>query len=211
MISKVGYSLCWKHWLGNKGVGFEITLADGLVISSENIKGVINRLLSISPNCLKRVKPDDRNYAQQEFFAFFLSWLYSIPCPILNPPTPQGLSGQWRHISEWIYLASKAGLPITPYRQGSKIGKADLSRKHISLPVNTAIVVARYVIGEGIDSDILKACQRLAELAKTPLLGIDFAFDLMGGLRFIGATPLPDLRLGGERLLSALASVLLER
>ena len=53
---------------------------------------------------------------------------------------------------------------------------------------------------------IRQGCRRLAELSHTALLGVEFTTSSAGPWTFAGATPMPDLRLGGEALLDALAS-----
>jgi hypothetical protein len=53
---------------------------------------------------------------------------------------------------------------------------------------------------------IADACTALARLSQTPLLGIELTVGQSHRMwTFAGATPLPDLRLGGEPLLNELA------
>src|SRR5262249_31990250 len=148
--------------------------------------------------------PVDCEYASQELTAFFMSWLYALPQPVINQPTPQGLTGPWRHRSEWLWLASRAGLPTPFYRQTShdhgdtrawqgRLGSPDTA-------VQTVFVVTDKVVGAA-PPPILSSCQHLAKLAHTALLGIEFTAGAAGPWTFAGATPLPDLRLGGEALL----------
>ena len=60
------------------------------------------------------------------------------------------------------------------------------------------------VIGPEAPSEILEGCRRLARLSGEGLLGIELSEDF----RFAGASPLPDLRLGGKPLLDALVCAL---
>jgi hypothetical protein len=78
----------------------------------------------------------------------------------------------------------------------------------IGTPVNTVFVAAEHVVGTPAPPDIVKGCQRLAELSRTELLGVEFVAGSAGPWTFAGATPWPDLRLGGQALLDVLASVL---
>ena len=78
----------------------------------------------------------------------------------------------------------------------------------IGTPVNTVFVVKGHVIGPGAPPDILRGCQQLAALARIGLLGVEFASGSAGPWTFVGATPLPDLHLGGQALLDTLASVM---
>jgi hypothetical protein len=169
---------------------------------------VLNRLVTVPYEPLRHLEPEDRDYASQELTAFFLSWLHALPCPVLNRATPQGLSGAWRHRSEWVWLAAQAGLPTPRYRQSSSSG-GQVRDAGITSPastVATVLVVGRQVVGESAPSSILSGCQRLARLTGTHLLGIEFTADAGGAWTFSGATPQPDLRLGGSALLDALSS-----
>jgi hypothetical protein len=203
-------SLRWEHRVGRDVASIMITLADGSSISSDSICGVLNRILSVSTDHLRMVNQADRDYATQELNAFFTSWLYALPKPTLNPATPQGLSGRWRNISEWVLLASKAGLPVADYTQTSHDNIYDVERKLFASvkPVKTVIIVDGHAVGIHAPSHIIEGCQNLAELSETQLLGIEFAVGESGEWTFANATPFPDLRLGGKRMLDVLESVL---
>jgi hypothetical protein len=206
-------SLRWEHRLGNSEPAVAIDLADGRTIRSDATFGVLNRLVREPPLQLHNVRAADRSYAAAEFAAFYLSWLNTFPDPMLNRPTPQGLSGRWRTPTEWAWLATRAALPTPSYSLGSG-GDEDTrrARRLISSasPVKTVIVVARQPVGVSAPADILQGCVRLAALAETALLGVEFADGPSGPWTFVGATPLPDLRWGGDGLLSVLAGVLRE-
>ena len=205
-------SLRWAHGLRKAGVSIEITLADGRTITADTTRGVLNRLVSVPSEYLPQANPAERQYATQEFTAFFMSWLYALPQPVLNRPTPQGLSGHWRHISEWVWLASCAGLPTARYIQTSHDENNEMRAAGKLIPphtqVQTIIVVAGRVVGVPVPSEISEGCRRLAALAGTELLGIEFVAGTAGPWTFVGATPFPDLRLGGQGLLGALKDAL---
>jgi len=205
----LAYSLSWEHRVGTDDASIRIMLANGNLISSDNVSGVLNRILSVPTDHLHMVSQADRDYATQELNAFFMSWLYSLPRPIFNLPTPQGLSGQWRHVSEWVWLASKAGLPVADYTQNSHENIVGIEKKLFTTgtPLKTVIVVDGHAVGTPASSHIVEGCQRLAELSGTQLLGIEFAVGAVGEWTFAGATPFPDLRLGGEELLDVLAFI----
>lgn len=208
----LAYSLLWEHRVTAEGASVRIVLADKRTICSETTRGALNRLVSVPSEHLGLATPPDREYASQELFALFVSWLHALPGPVLNRPTPQGLSGRWRHSSEWAWLASRAGLPTKPYRQAMQaaVGGHDAGWKLApnGTPVKTVIVVDGHVVGAPGPAYVRAGCQQLAELAGTALLGAQFAASVTDAWTFVGATPLPDLRLGGEPLLDALASVL---
>lgn len=207
----LAYSLHWEHRLGYDAPSINIILSDGRAIGSDTISGVLNRLQTIPSEHL-RANHADRDYASQELFAFFMSWIFSLPKPVLNRPTSQGLSGQWRHASEWVWLATQAGLTSLPYKQTS-YDEIDTNRLKGTLvtaetKVKMVIVIDGYVIGSNLPHDIARSCKHLSELSETSLLGIEFIEGSAGSWTFAGATPLPDLRLGGQELLNVLAAVL---
>ena len=202
-------SLRWQHSLGKNGANVAIGLADGCTIHSGRVRGVLNRLTSIPMLHLQIAKPGDREYAAQELTAFFTSWLYALPPPVLNQPTPQGLCGSNLHASEWIALAARAGLPTAKYSQTSRqpLEQINTDGKFVprAVPTKTLIAVGRHVVGHPASRDMQQGCCRLAQLSRTALLGIHFSLGRAGAWTFAGATPFPDLRLGGRDLIAALA------
>jgi hypothetical protein len=202
----------FEHRIKNNQVNTKIRLPDGRQIDSELILGVLNRLQSIPTSHLKASKADNQ-YALQELNAFFISWLYSLPPPVLNPATPQGFSGESRHISSWILMANSAGLAVPKFEQNS-IGadKAPFYWIGRFVPpetkVKTVFVIDSQVVGADVPPEVAEGCRRLAELAETPLLGIEFLDSPDASWMFVGATPCPNLTLGGELLLDELSRAL---
>jgi hypothetical protein len=190
----------------------EITLADGRTINGTALRGVLNRLLTLPAEHLILAHPDEREYVTQELNAFYLSWLYALPCPVLNRPTALGLSGQWRHPSEWVWLAAQAGLSTPPYQLSShdSLYAQNSDGRLISpaAPTQTIFVVAGQAVGPPLYPGAHAACQKLATFAGTDLLGIEFAAGAADRWLFAGATTFPDLCRGGEPLLAAIARAL---
>jgi hypothetical protein len=206
------YRVHWEHRVGAAGASVNLTLADGTRIRSSDLRGMLNRIVYVPTGNLLLIRPADRDYVQEELGTFFLSWLYALPGPMLNRPSPQGLSGQWRHASEWLCLAARTGLPTATYRQSSQ----DLSQGASiatsvvppGTPVRTVLVVDGHLAGPPAPAHILEGCRRLGALAKTALLGAEFSVKAGDKWTFVGATTHPDLRPGGERLLDLLARAL---
>ena len=202
----------WDHRLGAEGTSVEFTLADGTCIRNDDLRGVLNRIQHVPSRSLLLIRHRDRDYVQEELRSFFLSWLHALPRPMLNRPTPQGLSGSWRHASEWLCLASRAGLPTASYRQSSH----DLSQGWTvdtrvvpsGSPVRTVLIVDGQVESSSAPAQIVEGCQRLGALSKTALLGAEFTVGPGDRWAFVGATTHPDLRLGGEPFLDLLARAL---
>jgi hypothetical protein len=198
----------WEHTVGVDGANFSVTLADGRVINNRHVSGVVNRLTHVPLQHL--ASASDFEYAQQEYTALFMSWLKALPSPIFNGVQSQGLSGAWRHVSEWVWMAAQSGLPTVPYHQSShdEIDETKQMRRILPEGVSTtmAITLGNQVFGPGLPPHISDACTALARLSQTPLLGIELTVDQSHARwTFAGATPLPDLRLGGEPLLNELA------
>lgn len=195
----------WRHRIGSSGAGFSVRLADGRVIDSTSVRGIVNRIQYVPPVAAAAMTPTDREYFLAEQHGFFLAWLASFPGPILNPPTPRGLSGAWRPPSEWACLAARVGLrhePVTsseairPYTwHGTALGPG-------------AITVESEIVDTGLDDAVRHACLRLARLAESPVLGIDFRADGEGVPVFVGASPCPPLITAGDGVLDAFAYVL---
>ncbi len=118
-FESLAHGVGWEHRLEDGRVWTGIVLGDGRRINSEEVSGVLNRISTVHSLDLGLIHPSDQYYVAQELQAFLLSWLHALPAPVLNRPTPLGLSGRLRHASEWVWLASKAGLPNPGYTQSS--------------------------------------------------------------------------------------------
>ncbi|PTY08560.1 hypothetical protein DB347_03000 [Opitutaceae bacterium EW11] len=201
-------ALGWDHRLSPRETSLRIRLADKREIDSARIDAVLNRLVEAPIPHWSGSMEEDRLYVQQEMTAFYLSWLHGLPCPVFNPPTPQGLCGAWRQESEWAMLAGEAGLPTPAYEQSTRSRDDDpastLRLRARGAAVYTAIVFQGTVTGLNLPRPLQRACCALAELCSTPLLGVEFTASANGALQFAGATPMPDLRLGGRGFLEIL-------
>lgn len=199
----------WEHRVGAEGTGLVVTLQDGRVLRHEELAGALNRLLYVPQESLMLIAPPDRDYVLQELNAFYMSWLHGIDGPVLGLPTPQSLCGRVRHVSEWSWLAARAGLRVPPYRQSSRAPSPPFTFHPRVVPagteVQTMLVIAGRVLGPAVPEPVVAACRRLAELARAAILGIELTID---GWSFAGATTYPDLRLGGDAALDALAAAL---
>jgi len=204
------YNQRLEHRLQNDETLIHITTRDGRELNGGAIRGVLNRINTLPQEHLRAAGSADRLYAVQEQHAVFLSWLHGLTCTVINSPGPRGLCGDLRSPTEWVWLAGRAGLPAIPFRQGSTINSPAL------LPSRTITHQVTVLDGEIYSSPhtlkILDAFRasiaRLAGLSGLRLLGVEFRRGPDGEPIFASATPLPDLRLGGEALLDALEDVL---
>lgn len=201
----------WDHRLGSDNDCIKIVLADGRSINSNSISGVLNRINYLPGNHLMVAEPSERDYAIQEFYAFYISLIYYLPVPVINRATSQGLSGRRRNISEWIWLASKAGLHTTNFKRNSdnlkKNNQIELRSIYKIEQRKIVFVIDNQIIGKDIPPQLHKKCINLANLAKTRLLGIEFVYSKDQWI-FVNADHCPDLRLGGQDLLDMLSKTL---
>ncbi len=189
-----------------------LRLKDGREIDGDRLTGVLNRLVTVPETCTAGLSRKDSDYVHQELHAFFMSWIFALPCHVISPPSAAVLSGEVYDQTEWIWMALHADLPVPIFRQGTSATEQQvLSSADAEPPLSrqTVFVVGNDVLtGEDARPDVIEGCLTLAGLAQTPLLGVEFDILPDGGWQFASASPLPDLRLGGNRLLDALASAL---
>jgi hypothetical protein len=205
----LGYTRIWEHRVAPDGAKVRFELPDGRTICSSRVRGVLNRLISAPQDLIQLAAPQDREYASGEMMAFHLSWMYALPGVVINRPAPQGLCGAWRHTSEWVMLASQAGLPVPVFRQSGH-DPADRGYSSLAPPgsvITSLIVLAGEVFGMPVRNEITAGCRKLARVAGVEMLGIDFYSAPEGGLRFAAATPYPDFTIGGKALLKHMANV----
>ncbi len=207
---RLAFGSRWEHRLQGSATQFRVTLPDGRVLCSSRIQGVINRLLTPAPGIEQQAAISDREYAQAELQAFYLSWLQGLPGVVINRPGAIGLCGPWYHSSEWVCHASRAGLKAPVYRQNShdtaERGYASLAPERATT-INL-IAFRGEVYGARVPETVARACSRLAQEARTELLGIELYASQDGEWMFASATPCPALAVGGAPLLHSLAEAL---
>ncbi|SCF02405.1 hypothetical protein GA0074695_2933 [Micromonospora viridifaciens] len=188
------------HRIGRHNSMFEIHLPDGRTLLSTEIQGVLNRLSHVPTDHLAFASEPDARYAADELTALVLSWIACVGAVTVNRPSPRGLAGAWRSPAEWNVLAARSGLPVP------RMPLSTLIRQAPELPTATrsVIVLGEFVFGDGVPTDIARACVRLARSVDADLLGLQLHLDHELRARFAGATYLPDLRLGGQGLLDEL-------
>ena len=201
----------WEHRVGSGGAHFKIGLQDGRTLCSSRISGVLNRVAAPSSALIQHAVETDRDYASSEMQAFYLSWLNALSGNVVNRPTPQGMSGSWRHISEWALTAHNNGFKVPRYRQTDL---DPMERGYASLVpagarVSNLIVLNGVgVYGSPVPPHIEHSCQALAKAESLGMLGVDVYEDAAGEWLFAGATPTPWLPAGGEPLLDGLLTLL---
>jgi len=208
----------WAHRLKPTGaMDTDLRLADGTRLPSSDIAVVLNRLRFVALPHWAAARPVDRDYATMEMHALLLSWLASLPCPVLNPPSARGLAGAERPLAEWLLLAGEAGLPARAYHGTTKpAGQGVFLEPVAPVPPCRVLVAGDAVVGNALallPPDGAERCRRLAQRSGCPLLECLFAPAASGGSttdwRFCGANLLPDL--ADTAALSAVVALLEER
>jgi hypothetical protein len=207
------------HEITNGRARTTFTLPDGRVIDSRQVRGALNRIMTLPLNHIAGAVAGDRDYAAYELHAVVLSLLFGLGDRVLNRPTPQGLAGRQRSVPEWIAFAARAGfrtadcheddregLRISPVPRGRCLRAIVLDDTVHSVSASLSMPPPASAISA--DSAFAASAIALARLAETRLLGIDAIESPAGCWWFAGASTMPDLRLGGESLLDALAEAL---
>ncbi len=192
----------WIHRVGASGVELEVDLVDGRSIRSAALTSVVNRITYV-PTHLLAAASEDIEYATQELYAFWLSWLEGLPCLVINRATPVGLPGACLSNAEWVLRAGQCGLPTKPLRlSGGPPEQPELASRP------PLLVASGSVFGPPDAAGLVDGARALARSVGADLLELRLSRDDGGGMRVVGASVLPDLRVGGEPLLDHLSEVL---
>ena len=185
----------WRHQPGAPQHGTAVV--DGQVLPASAIDGVLNRLPGVQPGDLTHIVAADRDYVAQEMSAFLLSWLATLPCPVLNRPGPvQNGALHWLPV-QWVRLASRLGIPVlpvswrlAPHGRQSDPSLPDPSPDMGAAPT-TVTVVGRRCTGD-VDPELAGHALRLSRASGIPLLGLTFSGSGPGA-RLLAADPWPDV------------------
>lgn len=192
------YSAALTHTVSRSGASVAVRLGDGSLLGPE-LRGTLNRVVSIPRAHLAGTPSPERDYVLAELHAVLTSLLFALPGAVVGRAGPRGLSGAWWRPAEWMVAAARAGLDTSGWRSG---GADDTG------PTSRVLVVAGQVLaseGGPLAADVESACRALAEAHGGGVVGIDLLAD---SATFVGATPWPDLRLGGSAAVEALCTAL---
>jgi hypothetical protein len=194
-------SLRWQHRIGGGRTSTAIQLADGRLIAHDTLDGVINRLTSVPSAAFKGASTRDRQYAEEEVLALWSSWLYSLPCAVMNRPSGQYPSPGWFAQSEWVWLAMSAGLLCPLHVESSRGGDG---RHAEASPAHTVFVVGDTVAPTSVPGYVRDGSIALAKAAQLSIVSLGFSERADGAWEFQSASAFPDLMLGGDELLRAI-------
>jgi hypothetical protein len=163
------------------------------------IRGVLSRLPRVAESELPGIVPEERAYVAAEMMAYLVAWLSSLPCRVLNRPSPLNLTGPSWHPEQWLREAKRAGLPT---RRAHRVAACFTDSAASRLPPTASLDVAELPMsitvvgercfgdsGEGpIDRRVEGGLRRLAAAARVELMTASFVRG-EGALVFAGAWP----------------------
>lgn len=181
-----------------------VAVIDGQATPIRSIRGVVTRLSGVSEAELPHIAPDERAYVACEMTAFLVAWLSSLPCRVLNRPTPLNLAGpSWRP-EQWSRAAVHAGLSTRPARRVARsfldepeapAGDPALTDVVERPAVSVTFVHARCFSDAGgrpLDDAVVAGVRRVAAAAGVELLTATVVPDACRPT-FVGATPWVDV------------------
>jgi hypothetical protein len=89
-------------------------VVSGAVVPVSEIAGVVTLLGAVHHHDVPYIVDADRSYVASEMRAFLLAWLDTLPCRMLNRPTPMSLSGCGWTPERWGLAAAALGIPTAP-------------------------------------------------------------------------------------------------
>jgi hypothetical protein len=141
---------------------------DGVGVNITEIRGVLVRLPSVVPSDLPHIRAEDRLYVAAEMTAFLVAWLASLPCPVLNRPTPTSLAGPSFRQEQWVKSAASAGVPAATVRRTTE-GYAPHSS-----PTTTGVVVVGNDCLGAVSTALAERARKVALSAGVSLLNAYF-------------------------------------
>ena len=105
----------WEHRVGSWGSRTQLRLADGREIDSDDVRGVLNRLLWIAADGFLGAPDSDREYAGGEFHALVQSWLESWAVAPSTARPGSGWAGHGGRRTSGGGWRARPGLRSGPY------------------------------------------------------------------------------------------------
>ena len=184
------------------------TLASGQRIQASRLRGCLNRCTAVDYPVLSHAAREERDYLRAEWDAVLLGWLGALAaaCPrVINAAQPWALAGPTLSPLGWALAAQRAGLATPPARCGFAGPEPLQPEPGEQLSAHVLLGAQSYPPAPAGCEPALRELRRSSGLA---LLGVTLGHRPGWPARFIAATPMPDLRVGGEPLLDALAQEL---
>ena len=187
-LSRAGW-LCELH----DGAASAQAVVEGRPVPQSRLAGVITRLGCVTTADVPHIDAVDRAYVAAEMQAFLAAWLHTLPCSVLNRPSPTCLAGNWWSPHKWVQTAVRLGIPVSAIEQRVD-WRADRGRHQPT--TRSAFVANVTIVGS---QTIGKASPRLVQQARMlgRAAGLDFVTVRFSSPTddavFLGATLWPDL------------------
>lgn len=216
-VEALSFARRFSHQVSVEGFTTRIELAGGEVVCSETLLGVVNRMSWPPSLAWGSAERTERDYVTAELHALTVSWLAALPCPVRNRPSPDSLAGPVLAPVVAAVEAAAAGLDCPALSLGTGSGRppgpalrlAAIDAAGTAAQPRHVVCLDAGVTSDVVPVDVSEAITRflLAVGLTESVVGLDF---LVAGGRwwFAGLTPMPDLRLGGHRLVGRLLEVL---
>jgi hypothetical protein len=152
------------------------------------ITGVVTTRPAVFEQELRHIVAADREYVASEMNAFLVCWLSSLPCNVVNRPTPGCLFGPAWRIEQWLGAAARIGIPInannaSAARRGEDVG---------AFIGGCSVTVVGEQLVEETNAALGAYVRALAKMAGVTLLTATFDGS-NAEARLLGATAWPDL------------------
>ncbi|HEX6186423.1 MAG TPA: hypothetical protein VFZ44_21205 [Pyrinomonadaceae bacterium] len=179
----------WRHYPG--APESSASALNGREVGERDITGVLSRLWGVGEFDLPHIVPEDRAYVGMEMSAFITSWLYGLPCPVLNRPTPAYPTGlNWRE-EEWTHRAARLGIPVRAVRRRLALDAEPEPPPSSAETKTTVTVVGRRCLGAAHES-LKDHALRLAAATGTDLMDVYFSGEGADAV-FLGVGLWPDV------------------
>jgi hypothetical protein len=175
----------WRATTG--GVDDWLLVVGGERYSIRSITGIVTLVPRIFARELFDVRSEDRSYAAAEANAFALFVLSKMPCPVVNRPTPDCLSGpNWRP-EQWMHASFEAGIRTKKSKRSDRALPQEIETHQL-----TFVTVLAGKCLEDTSEGCLPGVLILARLANVTFLRVYFTQE-SGQSFFYRAEVMPDL------------------
>jgi hypothetical protein len=154
------------------------------MVPESEIQAVATTLEAVSTYDLPHIVRDDRIYVAAEMRAFLLVWLSTIPCAVLNRPTPMSLAGCGWRAEQWILTAAALGIPTVTLTEPKQNDVRDSAATFTVTRVGDQVLDAP-------DHRTARWVSQLAAAAQTTTLEARFSDE--SPPRLVSVTVIPDL------------------
>lgn|SRR5215467_10883199 len=213
-----------SHRLSDDGVYSRVHTREGWDIKSDELGVVFNRLHFVDLRRFGQGAPADHEYANMEMFALLLSWLESLPCPVINAACPAGLSGACYRPFAIQRMAAEAGLPTLRFAsttslrrfppppktrpcqigflsEGEQRNAGGIFIEQVGQSATSVLVVGNRILGE-LPSELHGPCLQLMKISALTIARIYFVESVEddGLWKFSGLDSRPHFESEEERL-----------